>query len=443
MQKRQSSRLIKLSLTGVLFGISQTVLASGFQLFEANGAGTGDFYADAAAGALDASTAYFNPAGLVRITHPQVVLSGVNIFSNIKFQGQDTWQNQYTRSGSAQGGGYSLVPGFDYAAPINDEFYFGLSEAIPFGLDTDYGTNSFLRYSATNTSIQVVDLSPSIGFKVTDKFSLGVGIDADRLDAEFDAMAGLPVVSTVYDTQSKNEASGWGYGWHAGALYQFTPCTRVGLSYRSKTSFSVNGTSHFQGALAGGPTSVLVAPVSSQYTNDSLSADVTLPASTMLGIYHQLNSAWALMGTVTYTEWGVFNSLSFQNVAAVNAMLGPDTITVNVPQGFRNTWRIAGGVSYQPTKDWILRAGLGYDQTPTEDNYRNVRLPDGNRTAASLGAHYQVTKNVGVDAGWTHLFIQDGEVNVANNLGSQTTYTQGTAQSHADVVGLQLTWDIV
>lgn len=461
MRKQLFSRLVVLGLVGV----SSSAFASGFQLFEANGAGTGNFYAGGAAIADDASTAYFNPAGLVRIHHPQIVLSAVNIFSSVQLKGTDTWSNPtgtavaklltglplantYTTSGSAQGGGYNLVPGFDYASPINDTFYFGFSESVPFGLSTDYSNNSFIRYSATDTSVQVLDLSPSIGFKITDKLSAGFGLDADYLDATLNAIGGFPTLAVAegrpantFDTKSENNADGWGYGYHAGLLYQFDPCTRVGLSYFSKVSYTVDGTSHFKGPLAGGPTTI-ISPVSSDLVSNSLTADTTLPATTMLSFFHQFNPVWSGMATVAYTQWGVFNDLTLNNVQSVTPTLARQTISVTIPENFRNTWRFAAGVNYQPLKDWVFKAGVGYDQTPTEDASRNARLPDGNRTAVALGVHYQMVKNLGVDVGWNHLFVQDGEVHTSNILGSQQTYTSAKAQSHADLVGLQLTWDL-
>lgn len=464
MSSRRTSLLIRLSLASIFTGFSSMAFAAGFQLMEANGAGTGDYYAGGAASALDASTAFFNPAGLVLIPNQQVVLSGVNIFSDVDVKGSTTWSNpssvgalnhelgtnypdSYTAYGSRQAGGYAFIPGFDYAAPINSGLVFGFSEAVPFGLSTDYGQNSQFSYETSQTSVQVIDLSPSLGFKITDKLSGGFGVDADHVDATFDSVAGLPVLGSApntYNTVSDNDASGWGYGWHTGLLYQFTPDTRVGIDYRSKVSVTVDGTSSFQGPLAGGPTTLIgnYNPNVS-FDNSNLTASTTLPASTMLSVYHQFNPVWATMASVVYTQWSVFNSLTLNNVEAANAVLGPEQIDVYIPQGFRNTWRAAVGASYQPDENWLFRAGLGYDESPTVNEYRNLRLPDGNRFATAIGAHYQFNKELGADLGWTHLFIQDGQVNDYIVQGSQITTTTAKAESSANLIGLQLTWNII
>jgi len=429
MQKRVSLRLIQVSLAGLFAGFSASSFASGFQLFEVNGAGVGDFYAGGAATANDASAAFFNPAGLVTMKNPQIQLSAVSIISDINFSGSDTLISAGTATyrGSAQGGAYALVPSLEAAAPFNNEIYWGFSVAVPFGLNTNYDQNDFVRYAATETSVQVVDVSPSVGFKVTDKFSLGFGLDADRLAATFNSTAGAVFFGPGVDTQSINNANGWGYGWHAGAMYQFTPDTRVGFGYRSKVSYEITGTSDLIGPLAGG-----------ELSNDNLLADTTLPATSILSAFHQFNCDWAGEATVAFTQWSVFNYLTLQNVQGTSG-----TTSVGLPQNFRNTWRTAVGATFHPLEQWTFRAGLGYDQTPTVDQDRNARLPDGDRFATSLGVHYQPIKQLGVDVGWTHLFFQDGDVSVTNTAGPQTTTTVGSAQSYANLVGVQLTWDFV
>jgi long-chain fatty acid transport protein len=439
MQKRVTLRLIQLSLAAIFAGFSANSFASGFQLFEVNGAGVGDFYAGAAANANDASAAFFNPAALVTMKNPQIQLSAVGIWSDVNFSGNstDTFPPfpPATIRGSAQGGAYSTVPSFEAAGPINNEISWGLSAAVPFGLNTNYDQSSFLRYSATKTAVQVIDISPSVGFKVTDKLSLGLGIDADRLSAELDSVAGTPSPFSPinFDTVSQNYANGWGYGWHTGALYQFTPDTRVGLEYRSKVSFTINGTSNFIGPLAGG-----------EISSQSLAVDTTLPATSILSAFHQFNCEWAGEATVAYTQWDVFNNIALQNVQVTPTGGNPTgLIGVSIPQNFRNTWRTAVGATFHPFKQWLFRAGVGYDQTPTQNNARNVRLPDGNRFATSLGVHYQPYKVLGVDVGYTHLFFQDGQVNSTQQTGPQTTTVVGSAQSSADLVGVQLTWDFV
>src|SRR5579863_4644936 len=78
--------LIALCAAGVT-ALSVQAVASGFQLFEQDGASVGNYHAGYAAEAADASTAFYNPAGITRIKNQQLVFAGVGIATNIKYQG--------------------------------------------------------------------------------------------------------------------------------------------------------------------------------------------------------------------------------------------------------------------------------------------------------------------------------------------------------------------
>lgn len=472
MKKRLFSAkgLLSISLAGILAGYAGNVMASGFQLFEENGVGTGDYDAGGAAIADDASTVFFNPAGLTRIDHQQLVGAVDGVFTSDEFRGSNTWNTNVlnpllpkptpllppvTFTGSANGGQDAAIPSFYYAIPLNPAVVFGMGVTIPFGLATQYSENSIVAYTATESQLSVIDFTPAIGVKLTNQWSVGAGADIDRLNATLSSMAGLPSLalmqglnSNAYDTESENTASDWGWGYHVGVLYQpdFDPAGRLGLTYHSQVVFSPSGNSEFSGPLAG-------VPAPTPYTNPEISNNgastaITLPAFTMLSAYQNITPIWAVMGSVTYTQWDVFKNLTLNNVEAVTPDLitggfDPTQINVSIPQNFRNTWRFALGTSVAVTNQWLLRAGVGYDENPTNNTDRNLRLPDGNRIALAIGTHYQMTPCVGFDLGYTHLFIQDTTINNAVVFGPQTIVTNGNVSSYANVVGAQVTWDIV
>lgn len=469
MKKRlfAAKGFLSISLAGILAGYVSTSMASGFQLFEENGVGAGDYDAGGAAIADDASTAFFNPAGLTRIDHQQFVGAADGIMFNSEFKGTSQWSttsiNPLTQTpllpptgqaGTAQGGKDSVVPSFYYSVPINPAMVFAVGLTVPFGLSTDWSDNSVVAYTATESSLSVVDFTPAIGVKVTDQFSVGAGADIDRLNATLSSMAGLPSLalaqgfpSNAYDTESENTASDWGYGYHVGVLYQFTPQTRAGLTYHSQVSFEPTGNSQFEGPLASTP-----APTpflnTAEISNNGANTAISMPAFTMLSGYTNITPIWAVMGSVTYTQWEIFNHLQLNNVEAVVPDLvtggfDPTQISVFIPENFHNTWRGSLGTSVQVSDQWLLRAGAGYDENPTNSIDRNIRLPDGNRFALAVGAHYQATHCIGLDVGYTHLFITNGSINNTVIFGPQRDITIGDTSNYANVVGAQITWDIV
>lgn len=444
-------------------GFCSSAHAAAFQLFEQNAVNMGDVGAGGAAIADDASTAYFNPAGLIRIPNQQVVISGDLINTDFKFTGTNTWTplgptaflGSYTESANGvQGGGANFVPAFHYAAPINDCFVLGFSVTAPYGLETNYPQTSALRYSATRTSLEVIDLGPSFGLKLNNHWSVGAGFDAEHLSVDFNSIAGIPALNsddpTQFDSLSKNSGTDWGYGWHAGVLYQFDCATRVGLTYHSQVVFSdIRGHSKLIGPLANFNSLQTGVLTSGVLTNNQLAASATLPPSTTLSFYHDVNQQLAFEGSIIYTEWSKFNkTLTLNNVQAISIdpstfNATPTLIQVNVPQNFSDSLRFAVGTVYKPWPCFWLRGGLGFDRTPTNSTDRNQRLPDADRFAVALGAHYQVVKQLGVDAGWTHMFIQDTNISSPAVTGMQQSTAFGQVKSHADLIGVQLTYDFI
>ena len=51
----------------------------------------------------------------------------------------------------------------------------------------------------------------------------------------------------------------------------------------------------------------------------------------------------------------------------------------------------------------VLRTGLTFDQSPTNNTDRSPRIPTGDRTIFSVGMGYAVTDNVNVDVAYSYL----------------------------------------
>ena len=237
-----------------------------------------------------------------------------------------------------------------------------------------------LRYTSTQTSVTVIDISPVISFKVTDKASLGFGPDIQPMKGEFNQVG--TISGDGLDTEGINTADDTGYGYHIGGLYEFTQQTRAGLSYHSQVVHHLTGDSSFSGPLA----DFFGVPIQSERSK----VNITLPAYTALSFYHRANAKWALMSSVIYTQWNVLKNLVLQDVAGIGEGGDPSTsIIVTIPQNFRNTWNFSFGANYYATDVVMLRGGIGHDQTPVRNEFRNVQLPDNDHYVVALGGHYQ------------------------------------------------------
>jgi len=425
MPRNALSKVFYLFCFSVVACYPMASLANGFYIPFYNAAELGDAFSGGAAIAQDASTAYTNPAGLTRIDHQQIVISAIAVDHRIKFNGTATSPGlgSFTsETGESSSNFPGVIPAFYYALPLSNRWVLGFSVVSPYGLGDDYDDTSLTRYYVTYAQAQSADIGPEVAYKITDKLSAGVGLDALYMRLKAGQMYRTQPL-TVADSSIANDSSGWGYGWHAGLLYEFTPQTRVGLSYHSSIVERLEGTSRFY--MNNGPTS----------TSNNLESTTHLPPFTTLSVYHDMTPAWAVMATAEYMQWSfVKNDHEF----GIATFAGP--ININAPKNFHDTWRFAVGTSYQLTDKWLLRAGTEYDQNPTNNTDRDPILPSADRYLASIGAHYQVSKNVGLDAGYAHAFFENQSINNINTTTGNTI--NGTSKMSTDTLGLQVEWNI-
>ena len=452
---------------------SHASLAGGFSLYtESSAAAIGNYGAGIAAEGADASIGWYNPAGLVLIKEQQIVLGGVGIFPSMELTGTSTYKTpnplggptfMYSQSfNGLQGGENAAVPSLHYALPLGDRAAFGLSIVSPFGLASNYDESSPVRYAATRSQFETVTVSPELGGKLTDHFSVGLGLDLQYARVKFNRMIGSPaylqfysifdplVTPTTLDSSSNNSGDSFGVGFHAGALFMFDDNhARIGVNYQSAINHEFNGTSTLTGRLADPSLNIalpLDANPQAQFTSHSLYSDpIDLPQIVTLSAYKDINEKLALRGSVVYTGWGSFDSITLHGVAAGVPDGNGDVIQTNVSattnENYRNAWRFSAGANYHVTGEWMMRVGGGYDQTPTIAADRDARLPDADRWALSIGSHYQMLPSLGFDVGYTHLFgATKGIVNNTQAIGSSSYNVNASANNSAELVGLQAVW---
>jgi len=451
--------------------IATQAQAGSFSLYtEGAGYASGNYAAGAAAEARDASTGWYNPAGLALLKNKQVVLGGVGVFPRSDVTGTTRYSTiinpnlppiSYTQTvQDLQGADSGFVPSFHLAYPLEDNrTTLGLSVVAPFGLATDWGTASPVRYAATYTDLMTVDVSPEIGYKLTEDFLVGAGVDIEYAKVKFNRMLGSPALlgflgqnQFFYDSLSYNKGDSWGVGFHAGIMKLFNDNhTRIGLNYQSQVRQKFNGWSELRGPLATEGANIFAFDTnpSATFKNNSLTSNpIDLPDLATLSIYQDINDKLAILGSVIYTGWGSIDTIQLNGVAvpAISqaGVITHSTASSSSELNYRNAWRASLGLNYTVNDKLMVRVGGGFDQTPTVDAYRDLRVPDVNRWALAVGAHYQVRSDIGVDVGYTHLFAADDIlVNKTEAIGTTSSYNVNvTGSGCANLVGAQLVWTI-
>ena len=400
--------LNRLTVGLALAGLPGLAQAAGFALIEQNASGLGNAYAGAAAAAEDASTIFFNPAGMTRLPDRQIVVVGHLIKPQAEFSGTVSPAIGGGQGGDA--GSWSFVPNAYFAYRLAPKVHLGVGLNSPFGLKTEYDPGWIGRYQAIKSEVKTVNLNPSIAYKLSDTVSLGAGLNVQWIEAVLTNRQPLPPTFTVVPlVQIKGSDYGWGY--NLGALWQAGHATRIGLSYRSEVRYTLDGTSS-----TSNPT---VAPL-----NGPVTADITLPASASLSLFHTLSPRWDLLADVTWTGWSSFDKLPVQG-----------TINKTTPENWQDILRYSLGATWHMSDKLSLRGGLAYDEAPVSDRYRTPRIPDGARTWVALGGQYRLSGRGALDFGYAHLFVNSPGLQSTDN----GTTLNGQYDNQVDILSVQYT----
>jgi long-chain fatty acid transport protein len=419
---RLKSSYLWLSLSLSIYQLNSH--AAGFALSEQNASGLGNAYAGAAAVAEDASTIFFNPAGMTYLEGSQIVGALHLIRTTGDFDDRNSQPAGSRPLGNEGGdfGGLAAIPNFYYKQDINEQLKFGIGIGTPFGLKTDYDKNWLGRFQALKSELKTVNINPSLAWKFNDQWSFGFGISAMWAQAELTSAVNLGAAESSVNNKGKD----WGFGYNLGAIYQITPDTRLGLAYRSKVEQHLKGDARSPfTALNGVPGSTL---------NTDITADLTLPETLSLSSFSRLNERWDLLADITWTRWSQFKTLSILRDNGSNTLLG------STQEHWNNTLRYSVGLNYRYSDEIKLRTGIAYDQEAIDNDRRTSRIPGNDRLWLSFGASWQYSPQTRLDAGYAHLFIEEASIYDDQRTPAPSKgLIDGKYDGSADILSLQFT----
>ena len=423
MQKRITLRLIP-ALIAVAF--SGGAFASGFQLSEQSASGIGVANAGAAAAAEDASTIFFNPAGMTylpeghNISFATTILDRRTHFTNEGTGGilNSTYGKPIGDSGG-NGGGTHAIPALYYSYALTSDWRFGFAVNPTFADETDYDKTFTGRYSGLKTSIEIINFNPSVAYKVNDALSVAFGINYAKANVNF--KQAVPSLPTGADGVGRLKGDGDGWGYNLGVMWKIQPETRLGLSYRSKIKFDLEGEKIQTGT-----------------ATRSITADLETPDTASLALHHQFSDKWAVLADYTWTGWSSLQKLE--------PVYSDGTRAVSpLRYNFKDTYRVGLGTTYKLNNQWMLRVGTAYDKNPVpSDEFRTMTVPDADRYWLALGAKWNITPKASLDLGYAHVFVKDS--NTARKVYAGTTEqtvvqtVRGKFENSADMLSLQLNY---
>ncbi|MEE9321637.1 MAG: outer membrane protein transport protein [Granulosicoccus sp.] len=452
-----------LSACGLLAASIQAQ-AAGFALIEHGASGMGNAYAGAAAVSSDTSTAWFNPAGMTEIDNRELAAAlhvlntdtewtnaGTTLFNGEEVSGSET----------ASAGTTSPLPNLYYVAPINDQWSYGLSFGAPFGSSTEYDDNWKGRYTTLKSGVSAIDINPSVAYRLSDKVRLGGGISLQIMSVELEsaidstaacfgsvgavepqicidnfaaADGSIPFGNQATDSSAELTGDSTAISFNLGALFLPTPELKIGVAYRHSTSHELDGDADF----SVDPTlrAVLDAAGAEQFLADrGITAEIDLPPTLMISGAYNLNDRIQLLADYTWTGWSSFEEL---RVTYDNPAAQPDTVSI---QDWNDVSRISAGINFKLNEKLMLRGGVALDEEaiPSPER-RTARIPGNDRTWIAFGAGYQINKNISLDFGYAHLFLDETPIDNPNTESPGGSHVRGEYDSGVDIVSAQFNW---
>ncbi len=295
-------------------------------------------------------------AGGLMLVHPEseVTTAAPNTIVTADFQGKDN----------------VLIPNLSVTHQIDDQFTLAFSTSVPFGLSTNYPVNTFSILGAANSptksQVEVIDISPSLAFKISPDTSFAIGVDY------------YWARKVAFDTGSlANKGDGDGWGWNISASHIAGPWS-FGASFRSHAEADISGTTSAGGLTTGGTRTTL-----------------DIPWRAQIGVRYQVNSALALEADITRTGWSSFDILRISHNHP-GVPLNP--IVSENHWKDTNAYRLGG--TYQLSADTELRFGYSFDEGAMPDAYFSARTADADRHLLSIGVEHQLGNGLAIEAGY-------------------------------------------
>jgi long-chain fatty acid transport protein len=384
---RQLSGLLLLCAGGLAFPLAQ---AAGFYLPEVGSpASLGTGGVANPTNTFGADAAWTNPAGMTGLNRDQIFSGFQAVIPKIEFDSSTA-----TAGGSDGGnaGNTVVIPSVFYVNKLNDRTRLGFSVVAPMGGGVNYGDDFVGRYQTIRAELATVALSPAIGYKLTDRFSVGAGVSFIHTKYEQKIAINQAAVvgpGTPDGAVRIDNATDWGYQPYAGITWQFTDRALLGLVYRAKMDVDLNGDVNFRNMVIPKPG---VNETKIKWDN---------PQTLEAGLKYQLSDKNHLFLNAGWQDWSEFsnNQLEFSG-----GTIG------TLDRQWDDTWHAGIAFAHLDQVDSGYSIGVSYDSSPVDNKHRTFDLPVDEAYKLSAAYFWKGARKLDYSLGGTMYFV--GEANI-------------------------------
>jgi long-chain fatty acid transport protein len=362
-------------IAAVTVATTGNALAAGFYLTQiGTPASLGTAGAANATNTVGADAAWTNPAGMTGIDSDVFVAGAQVVVPKMEF---DPSRADAGGEDGGNAGNTAYIPSAFFVKKVSDRLRLGVSLVAPMGGGVNYGDDFVGRYATYKAELAGVALSPSIGYRVNDRFSIGAGVSVIYTQYEQGialnpaaldpALAGLPDAKVRFDN-----ATDIGYQPFAGITWAMTDRILLGMVYRAEMDVDLEGDVNIRNWKL---------PVNKPKVNE-IDIGWDNPQWLDVGLRFKVNEDNFLFLNGGWQEWSEFSENGLE------IPTGQGTVKTTLERDWDDTWYARAGFLHRLDSSRSFAFGISYDSSPVKDAKRTIDLP--------MDEYYQFSAAYGV-----------------------------------------------
>ena len=337
----------------------------------------------------DAASAFLNPSTMTRLDSHQLNLGLAPGAGLVRFD-QDSGPPNSGNNGGNQGGFIPLL-GSSYVHKVSDRIRAGIGVFSISGAALDPKSDWAGRNQVTNIQLFTLSFVPTVAVRLTDWLSVGAGPSITYATLDWKLKVPLPPPFAPAEGDVKlDDLDDWQVSGVVGVLLEPNARFRLGFVYQSKADFTLSGDTK----LAAGAN-----PVDTKL-------DLPLPHAFRADAIWQATDDLALSFGGAFENWSELSDTDL-NLGAIES---------SVHLGFKDTWKLRGGIHYQLDEKWMVQTGLSYDSSALNTSDRTAALPIDEQWRWGIGGTYDWSESTTIGFGFQYLNLGDNKINTNNPL---------------------------
>ena len=430
----------------------------------------------------DWSAVFFNPAGLTQLEGTTIGISGGIIAPRGSYDAYAypayPFPGMNTESVDAAKKNF-FVPALGIFFKLSDAVTAGLGFYAPFGLGTDWdlidipaGYGNATGISKDNehySDHQVINIQPTVAFKLSDKISLGLGasyiwgkMDLDMVKLAVNpfaaawaqlsaglALAGItaPPYNDAHNripVENQLAGDGSAFGFNFGLLFDISDKLSFGISGRYCTDLKLKGniTQTFiypsdptyatfvtnlpdivfasaedptgaasKAALLQGLATVFNGQNVPSLQDADAEVDFPLPMTIGAGLAYKASPCFTITADVSMTQWSVWDALTI-------VIPGEEDLPMELK--WKNTFEMGFGFEWMAADNFFLRGGFYTVNTPADDAYMSPTILDPNRRNTITGGIGLNLGAVALNACFEYVLFGEKDITTYEHIDAET-----------------------